>query len=169
MKNLLQPLALGVLLTISVRTLPAEEWNAAPSYFTHDYQTGQRVNQFAPTPTVINTSDPTFVRSSRRQSRSSLQIGASIDHVNVVEEYGRQVRPYGEWRFPYRPYSTPYPNWGAPPNIGFGGGFGGGVGGGGAVAQPTPYGLGPFNDRTGIQPPYFDGQHPMNRIPPRLP
>ncbi len=43
-----------------------------------------------------------------------MQVGQSADHMHVVEEWGRPVRPYGEWRFPYRPYSVPYQLWGAP-------------------------------------------------------
>ncbi|QDU94777.1 hypothetical protein [Lignipirellula cremea] len=149
----------------------AGDWNAAPSYFTHNPQTGERVDQYAPDPIAVGAVQPAnYQKSGYRQYRSSLQVGSVADNIHVVEEYGRPVRPYGEWRFPYRPYSVPYGAWGPQ---GYGGGFGGygniGFGGGFPRQAFEPYGSRPFNDRTGVQPPYYDGTYPQNRIPPRLP
>ncbi len=144
------------------------DWNAAPSYYTHDAR--GRVNQFA-RPTRAMAVAETGRRSYYRSTRSSLQVGASADHLHTVDEVGAPITPYGEWRFPNRPYSVPYPGWGPQLPLYGGFGFGGGGGGGGAPLNLnlTPYGTGPFNDRSGSQPPFHDGRYPRDRIPPRLP
>jgi len=167
MKNL-SPLLLVLCLTL---TAQAGDWNAAPSYFTHNPETGERTHQYAAAPAVYSTTSPSFVRSGYRHFRSSIQVGNSADHFHRVEEFGAPVRPYGEWRFPYRPYSVPYGAWGPQPVVGFGGyGYGGGAPGAGIPPQAfQPYGAGAFNSRSGIQPPQFDGSYPQQRIPPPLP
>ena len=104
------------LIAAGVSSSAAADWLAAPSRYTHSPDHAHRVLQYAPVPPVFHV--PTHVRSVYRQSRSSLQIGDSIDQYHTVDEYGRPIRPYGEWRFPYRPFSVPYPYWGPP----FGGG-----------------------------------------------
>ena len=88
----------------------ATDWVTLPSRYTHEPYTGQRVWQFAHTPPVLHF--PQHGRNVYRHSRSSLQIGDSIDQYHSVDEYGHPVRPYGEWRFPFRPFSVPYPLWG---------------------------------------------------------
>lgn len=98
-------------------SLAGADWITAPSYYTHDPQTGKRVQQYAPIGPFFAPGQPNFVRSGFRHSRSSIQVGTSADHYHVTEEWGRPVRPYGEWRFPYRPYSVPYDLWG--PQFGF--------------------------------------------------
>ena len=100
------------------------DWITAPSYYSHD-QSGQRVQQYTPIGPFYIYPSPDFQRSGYRHTRSSIQAGNSIDHYHLVEEWGRPVRPYDEWRFPYRPYSVPYGSWG-PPYAGLGYGFGGG-------------------------------------------
>jgi len=146
-------------------TAQAGEWNAAPSYYTHNER--GRVHQFARPAPAIAPGERSR-RSLFRQSRSSLQVGATADHLHVVDELGGPVTPYGEWRFPNRPFSAPYPAWGPQLPLYGGFGFGGGVGGGaGLNLNLTPYGAGPFNDRTGTQPPFHDGRYPRDRIPPR--
>ncbi len=97
------------------------DWITAPSYYTHDPMTGERVDQYSPIGPFYTYSSPDFMRSGYRHYRSSIEAGGSADNMHIVEEWGRPVRPYGEWRFPYRPYSVPYPAWG-PPFAGWGNG-----------------------------------------------
>lgn len=99
-----------------VLTQPAAgaDWITAPSHYTHDPGTGERVTQYSPVGPFYTFPRPDYRRSGYRHTRSSLQAGRSADHMHVIEEWGRPVRPYGEWRFPYRPYSVPYPAWGPP-------------------------------------------------------
>lgn len=139
MKTRLLTLAIALAVLASASATQAADWITAPSYFTHSPQTGERVAQYTPIGPVYVPQRPDYLQSGYRHTRSSLQVGQSIDHMHLVEEWGRPVRPYGEWRYPYRPYSVPYQGWG-PPFGGFGGfggaGFGfpffpGGVGGGG--------------------------------------
>jgi hypothetical protein len=162
-------------------SLAAADWVTAPSYYSHDPRTGERVTQYTPVGPVYKIERPDYVQSGYRQTRSSLQQGRSVDHLHIVEEWGRPVRPYGEWRYPYRPYSVPYPEWGAPfAGLGGGGFYGplwGGVapgipGGGGAFngippaalthpAVPNNPGLG-FPGPGGVAP-YSDEHYPLNR------
>ena len=145
---------------LSASSAQAIDWIAAPSRFTHDPRSGQRVWQFASPPTVYH--DPPLSRSVYRQSRSSLQVGDSADHYHVVDRYGEEVRPYGEWRFPYRPFSVPYSEWGPQPGGGFGPayGFGGGFGAGGAGGVGSPYGPYGAVNGSGFPPPWNDGSYP---------
>ncbi len=72
------------------------------------------------------------MKSGYRHLRSTIQAGGSADNYHLVEEWGRPVVPYDQWRFPSRPYGSPYPEWGAPyagsniyngyPGFGYGGG-----------------------------------------------
>ena len=148
-----------LLLVSSASSARAADWLTAPSYFTHDEQTGQRVPQYAESKPVHFAFDPTYVRSGFHHMRSSIRVGQSADHFHVVEEWGRPVRPYGEWRFPYRPYSVPYHLWGPPfagltiiPPWPYHGGYGAGYGGGGHPGvgpapgsfPPSPFGA-PFS------------------------
>jgi hypothetical protein len=153
-------LALGGLAAPHVN---AADWIVSPSYYSHDPQTGQRVTQYTPIGPFYNYAQSDYLRSGYRHTRSSIQAGGSVDHMHIVEEFGRAVRPYGEWRFPYRPYSVPYPAWGAPfsglgnyPPQPYG-------------PNPTPHGgVGgqrPYNQRQ----PWDDGSYPSNRIRPRQP
>lgn len=153
----------------------AQDWITAPSYYTHDPQTGHRVHQYHRVDAVIHT--PSRSRSVYRHTRSSLQIGDSIDQYHVVDNYGDVVRPYGEWRFPYRPFSVPYSQWG--PDLGWGGfggyggpapgwGFPGYGGGGGGIGSPFgPYGA---INGSGFPPPWNDGSYPdvrRTQLPPQ--
>jgi hypothetical protein len=167
-------------LVLSVSLVPAmvvggEDWITAPSYYTHD-ASGRRVQQYTPIGPFYIYPQADYVRSGYRHNRSSLQFGGSVDHYHSVEEWGRPVQPYDEWRFPYRPYSAPYDMWGPPyAGSGFGfpffpfphfgqGGFGPGFGGGfGGNPNQGPYpGYRPwFDDRY----PAFDDRAPFRRQP----
>jgi hypothetical protein len=92
-------------LTASVSV--AGEWVTARSYFTHDPQTGERVQQYSPIGPFYAQSEGNYRRSGYHHTRSTIQVGSSIDNYHVVERFGEPVRPYGEWRFPFRPYSVP--------------------------------------------------------------
>jgi hypothetical protein len=150
----------------------AAEWITAPSYYTHDPQSGQRVTQYSPIGPVYVPQGSDYVKSGYRHTRSSLQVGNTADHVHVVEQWGAPVRPYDEWRFPYRPYSVPYQAWGPPyggfggggfgPGFGYGGGVGGGAGGGLGYDPYTP-GFGQPYQGPGSQPPWLDDSHPDYR------
>ncbi len=149
----------AAMIAVAPRATFAIDWIVAPSYFTHDPESGQRVTQYTPIGPVYSAYDPTYVKSGFRHSRSSLQVGGFSDHMFVVEEYGRPVRPFGEWQRPFRPYSVPYPLWGPPyafygygdyPQGGYGrggygpGGYGPGYPGTGPYG-PGGYGGGPYD------------------------
>jgi hypothetical protein len=75
----------------------ADDWLAAPSYFTHNPQTGLRVAQFAPKKPAMLFTDSNRTQSGIRHVRSSIQAGGSAQHTHIVERWGNQpVRPYGE-------------------------------------------------------------------------
>jgi hypothetical protein len=139
-----------VLLAFSASAASAADWITAPSYYTHDPQTAQRVNQFSPVGPFYVYTPPNYVKSGYRHLRSTIQAGGSADNLHIVEEWGRPVIPYEQWRFPARPYGSPYPNWGppyagaaffngfGPVPYGGGGGFGGGPGYGGGPGGGGP-------------------------------
>ncbi len=156
MRNRILPLAAIAMFAVCVPTRGAD-WITAPSAFTHDPQTGQRVDQYTPVGPFYSYARSDFVRSGYRHTRSALQVGESADNMHIVEEWGRPVRPYGEWRFPYRPYSAPYSMWGAP--------FAGT-----GYPVPGPYSQSGYGARDGVgmgpggaNPPWFDGRYPSNR------
>src|SRR5262245_53487667 len=105
-------------------SLSAADWATAPSYYTHDQSTGERVSQFAQIGPYYYFQRPDYLKSGYRQYRSTIDLGNSSDNMHVVEQWGAQVVPYEQWRFPMRPYSVPYQAWG-PPFGGLGGGTGG--------------------------------------------
>lgn len=90
------------------------DWITAPSYYTHDPQTGQRVDQYTPIGPFYTYGRSDYLQSGYRHTQSTVQGEFSADHMHIVEEWGRPVRPYEEWQFPFRPYSVPYALWGAP-------------------------------------------------------
>lgn len=103
----------------------AGDWVTWRSFYTHRTETGNRVQQYSKPPESQVPQDSSFQTSGFTHIRSSLNFGQSADNYHRVQQWGTDVRPYGEWRFPYRPYSAPYPMWGEPYgglNIG---GFGG--------------------------------------------
>jgi len=151
------------------------DWLTAPSYYTHDWTSGQRVNQYSPIGPFYYYARPDYMKSGYRHTRSSLDLGNSSDNMHIVEEWGNPVRPYEEWRFPFRPYSVPYPAWGPPfgglggggggypysgPAWG-GGGWGGGWGPGGPGIWPQP----PVN----FAQPWLDGHYPSYDFRDRTP
>lgn len=158
-------IVLGAIL-VSARAGLAADWITHPSHFTHDPQTGQRVSQYTPIGPFYTFARQDFMRSGYRHTRSSLQVGHSMDHMHIVEEWGRPVRPYGEWRFPFRPYSVPYADWG-PPFAGLGAPWGGFPWGGmppqgdGGGNLPNPY-------SQQQPPPYYDGSYQYYRSRPPL-
>ncbi len=83
-----------------------------PSTYTHEPMTGQRIDQFALAEQPNAPYREDFTRSGYRHFRSTLQAGQSADNMHVVEQWGRPVVPYEQWRFPFRPYAVPYDAWG---------------------------------------------------------
>jgi hypothetical protein len=148
----------------------AADWITAPSTFTHDPTTAERVAQYSPIGPFYYYQRPDYMKSGYRHLRSTIDLGNSSDSLHIVEEWGRPVRPYDEWRFPYRPFSVPYDAWG-PPFGGLGGGNGmfpysGGGFGGGGFGPWWPGGGGPGGN-FGNQPavnfaqPWLDGHWPQ--------
>jgi hypothetical protein len=148
----------------------AADWITAPSYYTHDWSSGQRVAQYTPIGPFYYYQRDDYVKSGYTHHRSTLDLGNSSDNIHIVEEWGNPVRPYEEWRFPFRPYSVPYDAWG-PPFGGLGGGvgvfpFGGGFPGmypysGGGVGPGGFPGSGSFNQPpTNFAQPWLDGHYP---------
>ena len=135
MKPTLFFLAIATFLCTLCDAAPAADWITAPSYYTHDKMSGQRVAQYSPIGPFYYYQRADFMRSGYRNYRSSIQAGGSADNMHIVEEWGNPVIPYEQWRFPYRPYGSPYQAWG-PPFGGLGNGYGGGYGPGGPIAFP---------------------------------
>lgn len=148
-----------LLLALLANLATAADWLTAPSYYTHDPMTGQPVTQYAEIGPYYYYHRPDFQRSGYRHYRSTIQTGNSADNMHLVEEYGRPIRPYEEWRFPYRPYSVPYDQWGPPFGGLGGGGFRGGYG--------LPFGAGPigpwapgWGGGKNYAQPWLDGHYP---------
>jgi hypothetical protein len=143
----------------------AADWLTAPSYFTHDRTTGQRVAQYSPVGPFYYYTRPDFLRSGYRHYRSTIDLGNSSDNLHVVEQWGVPVVPYEQWRFPFRPYGVPYPAWG-PPFGGLGGGGMypyGGPGGFPGFGVPFPgwWGGGwPGGPPVNFAQPWLDGHYP---------
>ncbi len=165
----------------------ADDWMTWTSTYTHEPFTGQRVDQYAMPVDPVAPYREDFQRSGFRHTRSTLQAGLSADNLHIVEQWGRPIVPYEEWRFPYRPYSVPYGAWGpqAPYGIINGNfGFGGGIAppmqhnpgyppqqmpgqAGPGQAGPGQFGPGSWGGPNGfpLQPqyqnqPWFDGTYP---------
>ncbi|WP_207396538.1 hypothetical protein [Bremerella alba] len=100
---------------VSANPATANDWLLAPSFYSHDPQTGQRAVQYSqPEPAYVYET-PSYLKSGYHHRRSTIQNGdGSMDQLHIVEEWGRPVRPYGEWERPFRPYSVPYQLWGQP-------------------------------------------------------
>ena len=158
-------------LLMFVGSAQAADWITAPSYFTHDPMSAERVSQYTPVGPFYYYSRPDYAKSGYRHNRSTFQFGGSADNLHIIEEWGRPVRPYEEWRFPYRPYGSPYQAWGPPygglggfngyiPPYGFYPPFGGGAGfpGGGFPGFPAG-GFGPLAPGVNAQP-WADGHYP---------
>ncbi len=92
------------------------DWIFAPSRYSHDPATGERVVQYEAPPPARIPNDPTYVESGYRHRRSGLQVGGSYDYQHIVETWGEGelIRPYGEWLYPYRAGATPFGPWGNP-------------------------------------------------------
>jgi hypothetical protein len=127
------PVLAAVLFAATGQSAHAIDWLTAPSYYTHDRVTSERVNQYAAIGPFYYYGRPDYIKSGYRHYRSTIQAGGSADNLHIVEEWGQPVVPYEQWRFPYRPYGSPYQDWGPPY---------GGLGGFGAFG---PYGgFGPY-------------------------
>jgi hypothetical protein len=109
----------AALATLGAGSAAAADWLLAPSTYTHDPQNGQRTAQYAPIAPVLVPTRADYLKSGYRHNRSSIFSGDGSDNQHIVEQWGRPVRPYGEWLYPYRPYSVPYQLWG-PPYAGLG-------------------------------------------------
>jgi len=116
-------LALSGALLVGAASASAGDWIFQGSYYSHDPQSGERTAQYQPIAPVMHQQRLDYLQSGYRQDH--IRIGGPIDadNIHIVEEWGRPVRPYGEWLHPYRPYSVPYQLWG-PPYGGLGGGGG---------------------------------------------
>lgn len=150
-------LLVAVLFSLYCGPSPAADWIASKSYYTHDPQTGERVNQYTPIGPFYIYPREDYQESAYHHYQSSIRVGGSQDNYHVVREYGRPVRPYGEWQHPYRPYSVPYSQWG-PPFGGLGGAMGGGFG------PQAPPGAVPYGP--GVQL-YFNAPQPAPYFAPR--
>jgi hypothetical protein len=89
----------------------AGDWMTWPSTYTHDCH-GVKVDQYAMPVQPVGPNREGYERSGYRHFRSTLQVGQSADNYHVVEQFGRPVEPYENWRFPFRPYGVPYDAWG---------------------------------------------------------
>lgn len=176
------PIAAFLMICWMGSALAGADWITAPSYYTHDPMSGERVTQYSPIGPFYSYSQPGFTRSGYRNSRSSLQVGTSADHYHTTEQWGPPVQPYGEWRFPFRPHSVPFDQWGPqffggfpfgiyPPGFGLGLGGGGFPGGGFPGGGAFPPGQGrmqrpPYSEPNPFQPGYsgqqqlLDGRYP---------
>ena len=110
-----QQLFAVVLLSVLANSAWAGSWIFEPSTYSHDPQTGERVEQYASETPAYGPSDPTFERSAYIHNRTALRgIGGSVERRHYVETWGagEAIRPYGEWQRPFRAGATPYGPWG---------------------------------------------------------
>lgn len=118
---------------VAANPATANDWLLAPSFYSHDPQTGQRAVQYSQPQPAYVYENPSYLKSGYHHRRSTIRTGdGSLDQLHIVEEWGRPVRPYGEWERPFRPYSVPYQLWGQP------------YGGLGPIYQNFPYQQGPY-------------------------
>ena len=101
-----------LLLALGSTPAAADDWMTWPSTYTHNPVNGQRVDQYAMPAEPLAPARVDFQRSGYRHFRSTLQAGQSADNMHIVEQWGRPVMPYEQWRFPFRPYAVPYDAWG---------------------------------------------------------
>ncbi len=157
--------AAAALLCACIPALPsvAAEWITAPSYYTHDPSTAERVNQYTQIGPFYYYQRGDYMQSGYRHNRSTFQFGGSADNLHIVEQWGAPVIPYEQWRFPFRPYGSPFPAWGPPfgglegASFGYGGypPYGPPIGGGGFPGGGG-FGSGPYNTAQ----PWTDGYYP---------
>ena len=104
-----------VLLSALANSAWAGSWMFEPSTYSHDPQTGERVEQYVAKPPVYGPSDPTYEQSAYIHKRTALRgVGGSVERRHYVETWGAgdAIRPYGEWQRPFRAGATPYGPWG---------------------------------------------------------
>lgn len=99
------------LVTFACALQAAADWITAPSYYTHDPQTGERVRQYSPIGPFYMAQRDNYTRSGFHHTRSSIQVGTNADQMHIVDQWGPPVQPYEDWRFPFRPYGAPSPLW----------------------------------------------------------
>ncbi|MEZ6136692.1 MAG: hypothetical protein R3C53_17485 [Pirellulaceae bacterium] len=147
-------------LLLAAATCCGDEWMTWSSTYTHDPY-GNRVDQYAQPVAPVAPHRADFQRSGYRNYRSTLQTGQSADNMHIVEQWGRNIVPYEQWRFPFRPYGVPYDAWG--PQLPYGqfngqlnGNFGSGFFPGGAYPSgglnAAPFSAGPLNAVPGLGP-----------------
>ncbi len=83
------PLAVVAAGLLFAHAAAGADWITAPSYYTHDPSTGERVTQYSPIGPFYTYARPDYLRSGYRHTRSSIQVGNSADNLHVVEEWGR--------------------------------------------------------------------------------
>jgi hypothetical protein len=136
----LAALAAALLIASPSAAQTGSSWLFEPSTYSHDPQTGQRVNQFAqPAPAYVRFSE-NYLQSGYRHNTISIQAGDGSDHLHVVETWGAgdAIRPYGEWLRPFRPGATPYGVGGYPQGQGFSPNQGGGWNNPSGFGSPAP-------------------------------
>ncbi|MHC2066962.1 hypothetical protein ACYFX5_05795 [Bremerella sp. T1] len=127
-KVILRGLLSLLTVVVSADIVSANDWLLAPSFYSHNPETGQRAVQYSQPDPAYVYENPSYMKSGYHHRRSTIRNGdGSLDQFHVVEEWGRPVRPYGEWERPFRPYSVPYQLWGPP------------YGGLGPIYQNYPY------------------------------
>src|SRR3954466_4271884 len=87
MKPTLFVLAIATLFCATA--VQAADWITAPSYYTHDKMSGQRVAQYSPIGPYYYYQRADFTRSGYRNYRSTIQAGGSADNFHMVEEWGK--------------------------------------------------------------------------------
>src|SRR5262245_52383456 len=66
----------------------AADWLTAPSTYTHDPTTAQRVTQYTPIGPYYYYARPDYLKSGYRNLRSTIDLGNSSDNLVITEEWG---------------------------------------------------------------------------------
>jgi hypothetical protein len=106
-----------LLLLTSLASSAGASWAFAPSYFSHDPASGERVVQYSPGVAPPAPYAPDYQQSGYRHKQTVLRkADGSIDRRHVVETWGggEYIRPYEEWERPFREGATPFGPWGNP-------------------------------------------------------
>ena len=86
-------LTLSGLAIAPVASCEANDWTLAPSTYSHNPETGQRVAQYAQPQPAFVYENPTYLKSGYHHRRATLRnADGSLDQLHIVEEWGRAVR-----------------------------------------------------------------------------